>query len=202
MYCGTCDGSQILKPLDRRRICRATWVSGCGNPDCPVKGLPTPQCQRCAFSRVCPKCGKNSWYPHPLRNFSALDSDTDEDCPDIRVHPPRFTPWSRTFGRNWILGSDGWHRENPCLKGFCTGCDMKSGIRCPVRVVLIDSIGSGMSVRYLHMLCGRCVRCVTERVQDINTAGCYGTLGGSCMMILDWPKQLSSERLIFGRAAS
>ena len=143
-----------------------------------------PLCRNCVAVGNCPKCG--DWVDtiaaakKPRDNELDTDSDDDDDynissdvdCslrydPDIRVHPPRFTPLGRTGGRNtdqyWELQNDKWlHPINAPLT--CSGCDSAARLRVLTRVVVIQN---QCTTRYLHRLCGRCVRAITYRRQEI-----------------------------------
>lgn len=183
-YCGPCDLRQLLRPENDRYICRATLMGI--HKKC---GIRSPLCRNCAAAGNCPKCGiwVDTIAAAAKSSDNELDTDSDDNDdeendvivryhPDIRIHPPRFTPLGRTGGINahryWELQNDRWlHPINAPL--ICSGCDSPARIRCLTRVIII---ARNQTTHYLHRLCCRCMRAISHREQEIVACGPNATI--------------------------
>ena len=197
-YCGLCDSRQTFQAVSDRRLSRALHIMCCmsdtlcetqrvvneaecsdseegqsaGNWKCTVRCRErrvirrwVSLCGNCAASGICPYCGCDAVQ---IRERPIDDSD-GEDCADVRVHPPRFTPWGRTNARDW-LRKGAWFLWG--AKKRCSGCEIETSIRSVILVVHIDPAAprGRNTARYKHLLCGRCTKCVQLRYEAMVAA--------------------------------
>ena len=175
-YCALCYREQESQriPIDSRRTNRAFFSTSCGNDLCKGPHHPAgdgpdaqryikwPTCTACAFS-TCYWCSSDK--VHRTRINEESDSDDEDHFESVRVMPPRFCPWASIACITWK--AEGPWQVPECDANVCTNCLGPASCRALVRVVWIES---GRTTRYLHKICGRCLRSLNQDSDRLQAA--------------------------------